>query len=98
MNITLWKMLIAISLTTILSIIGVSVWALDHNYFGLVRISLGILFVLCIVCCGWLVFSITTIFRSLEFTLVSVNELKIGIKEAKDMLREYGICIHPHDK
>lgn len=98
MNITIWKLLISVSLLTILLIIGVSVWALDHSYIGLARTGLEILFIMCIACCSWLMVSISTIFKSLEETLDSMQLIKIGITEAKELLKEYGSCTRPHDK
>lgn len=89
MRSTSWKVLLALTFGSIIGIIGVSIWELNKNDYDAARIGLSILLILCVVCCGFIIISISTTIKAIENTLLAVSEIKTGLVEAQQMLREY---------
>jgi hypothetical protein len=89
MRLQTWKVLLSLTLGAITSIIGVSVWALETNNYDLTRLGLLILFAICVLGSGWIILTLATVFKTIEHTLLSVDEIKEGLLEAQQLLREY---------
>jgi multisubunit Na+/H+ antiporter MnhG subunit len=89
MRLHTWKVLLSLTLGAITSIIGVSVWALETNNYDLTRLGLLILFAICVVGSGWIIMTLAAVFKTIEHTLLSVDEIKAGLLEAQVLLREY---------
>lgn len=89
MGIKTWKVLLSLLLGAISSIIGVSVWALETNHHNLTRLGLFILFAICVIGSGWIIATLAAVFKTIEHTLHSVDEIKEGLLEAQQLLKEY---------
>ena len=88
------KVLLSLTLGAITAIIGVSAWALETNNYDLTRLGLIILFAICVLGSGWIIMTLAAVFKTIEHTLLSVDEIKSGLLEAQQLLREYeeAIC------
>jgi hypothetical protein len=89
MGLQTWKVLLSLTLGAITAIIGVSVWALETNNYDLTRLGLLILFAICVIGSGWIIMTLAAVFKTIEHTLQSVDEIKAGLLEAQVLLREY---------
>lgn len=89
MGMKTWKVLLSLTLGAITSIIGVSAWALETNNYDLTRLGLLILFAICVLGSGWIIITLAAVFKTIEHTLQSVDEIKEGLLEAQQLLREY---------
>lgn len=89
MRLSTWKVLLSLTLGAITAIIGVSAWALETNNYDLTRLGLIILFAICVLGSGWIIVTLATVFKTIEHTLLSVDEIKEGLLEAQILLREY---------
>lgn len=89
MGLKSWKVLLGIVLGVMTGVIGISTWALETNNHDLTRIGLLLIFAICVIGSSWLVITLSAVFNTIENTLMSVDEIKAGLLDAQQLLREY---------